>query len=86
MLSDPNFCLEPAVLNKENSNESILAYMAEKYPDIDLPDFDAVCQEQLYGRLTDKEKPGITSDEKHFSSFENLFSYRQTGEVKPSFQ
>lgn len=42
MLSDPNFCLEPAVLNKENSNESILAYMAEKYPDIDFPDFDTM--------------------------------------------
>lgn len=42
MLSDPDFNLQPVILDKENSDESILAYMAEKYPKIEFPDFDTM--------------------------------------------
>jgi hypothetical protein len=42
MLSDPNFIVEPIIIDKNNPSGSIRAFMVEKYPNIQFPSFDVI--------------------------------------------
>jgi hypothetical protein len=62
LLSDPDFQMEPAIIDRNDLDGSILAYMEEKYPNIEFPDFNTMEKAiEEYQKNNAKDENSVTT-------------------------